>query len=128
MPCTTRSPRENEVDGVDYRFLTKEEFEDLEKKGLLVEAGLYEGNFYGTPRPPKTPPDSPLIENWRDPGQAPVEQNGKANIGNLPNGWEIARTESGTVTYTKIYSFNSGTHEIFSTLERILLISMSSDI
>ena len=95
MPCTTRLPRENEVDGVDYRFLTKEEFEDLEKKGLLVEAGLYEGNFYGTPRPPKTPPDSPLIENWREPGQTPTEQNGKSSS-NLPDGWEIARTESGT--------------------------------
>jgi len=98
MPCTTRLPRENEVDGVDYRFLTKEEFEDLEKKGLLVEAGLYEGNFYGTPRPPKTPPDSPLIENWREPGQTQTEQNGKATS-NLPDGWEIARTESGEVYF-----------------------------
>ena len=60
LPCTTRAPRDGEQDGVDYTFLTREEFEELERKGLLVEAGTYEGNHYGTPRPPKNPPSDVL--------------------------------------------------------------------
>ncbi|XP_078678514.1 membrane-associated guanylate kinase, WW and PDZ domain-containing protein 1-like isoform X2 [Branchiostoma floridae x Branchiostoma belcheri] len=53
VPCTTRGPREGEVQGVDYQFLTVEEFMALEKSGNLLESGLYDGNHYGTPKPPK---------------------------------------------------------------------------
>lgn len=86
LPCTTRAPRDGEQDGVDYTFLTREEFEELERKGLLVEAGTYEGNHYGTPRPPKNPPSDVL--NDFDP--------------DLPHGWEMARTDSGNLFYYKI--------------------------
>ncbi|XP_049718740.1 membrane-associated guanylate kinase, WW and PDZ domain-containing protein 1 isoform X4 [Elephas maximus indicus] len=55
VPCTTRSPREGEVPGVDYNFLTVKEFLDLEQSGTLLEVGTYEGNYYGTPRPPSQP-------------------------------------------------------------------------
>lgn len=51
VPCTTRSPREGEVNGVDYTFLTIEEFVALERSGSLLESGIYEGNHYGTPKP-----------------------------------------------------------------------------
>ncbi|XP_065305440.1 membrane-associated guanylate kinase, WW and PDZ domain-containing protein 1-like isoform X5 [Dermacentor albipictus] len=51
VPCTTRSPREGEVNGVDYTFLTLEEFVALERSGSLLESGIYEGNHYGTPKP-----------------------------------------------------------------------------
>ena len=40
LPCTTRPPREGEQDGVDYTFLTRDQFEDLERKGVLG-IGLY---------------------------------------------------------------------------------------
>lgn len=40
---TTRPPREGEVPGVDYNFLTVEEFLDLERSGTLLEVGTYEG-------------------------------------------------------------------------------------
>lgn len=40
---TTRSPREGEVPGVDYSFLTVQEFLDLEQSGTLLEVGTYEG-------------------------------------------------------------------------------------
>lgn len=90
LPCTTRPPREREVDGVDYQFLTKEQFESLEQKGLLVEAGTYEGNFYGTPRPPRNPPEVSLTEKINDMNKSAEE---------LPNGWEMARTNSGQIYY-----------------------------
>lgn len=42
---TTRSPREGEVPGVDYNFLTVKEFLDLEQSGTLLEVGTYEGEL-----------------------------------------------------------------------------------
>ncbi|XP_036734256.2 membrane-associated guanylate kinase, WW and PDZ domain-containing protein 1 isoform X21 [Manis pentadactyla] len=61
VPCTTRSPREGEVPGVDYTFLTVEEFLDLEQSGTLLEVGTYEGNYYGTPKPPSQPVSGKVI-------------------------------------------------------------------
>ncbi|XP_016078578.1 PREDICTED: membrane-associated guanylate kinase, WW and PDZ domain-containing protein 1 [Miniopterus natalensis] len=61
VPCTTRSPREGEVPGVDYSFLTVQEFLDLEQSGTLLEVGTYEGNYYGTPKPPSQPVSGKVI-------------------------------------------------------------------
>lgn len=47
---TTRDKRENEVDGVDYHFTTKKKFNDLLRKGEIIEHTEYVGNFYGCPR------------------------------------------------------------------------------
>lgn len=55
VPCTTRQPRPGEQNGVDYTFLSIEEFNQLEKSGCLLESGLYDGNHYGTPKPPSEP-------------------------------------------------------------------------
>lgn len=44
---TTRAPRVNEKNGVDYYFVTKEEFLALQAKNFFVETTLYNGNFYG---------------------------------------------------------------------------------
>ncbi|KAF0314317.1 Membrane-associated guanylate kinase, WW and PDZ domain-containing protein 2 [Amphibalanus amphitrite] len=55
VPVTTRAPRPNEVPGVDYTFLSLSEFRDLERSGNLLESGVYEGNHYGTPKPPAEP-------------------------------------------------------------------------
>ncbi|XP_007500107.1 membrane-associated guanylate kinase, WW and PDZ domain-containing protein 1 isoform X28 [Monodelphis domestica] len=61
VPCTTRPPREGEVPGVDYNFLTVKEFLDLEQSGTLLEVGTYEGNYYGTPKPPSQPVSGKVI-------------------------------------------------------------------
>ena len=50
ISATTRAPREGEVDGREYFFLTKEKFEDMIEKGQLIEYAQYVGNYYGTPR------------------------------------------------------------------------------
>ncbi|XP_056603589.1 membrane-associated guanylate kinase, WW and PDZ domain-containing protein 2a isoform X3 [Triplophysa dalaica] len=55
IPCTTRQPKEGEVPGVDYNFVTVERFVELEKSGALLESGTYEDNYYGTPKPPAEP-------------------------------------------------------------------------
>ena len=47
---TTRKPRENEVDGVDYHFVSKEKFESLIKDNAFYEYSKIFGNFYGTSR------------------------------------------------------------------------------
>ena len=49
VSCTTRPPRGKEVDGVDYFFLSKEEFFAKREAGLFAEWAEVHGNFYGTP-------------------------------------------------------------------------------
>ena len=49
ISMTTRKARQGEVDGLDYFFRTKEQFEDLIKKDGLLEYAEYVGNYYGTP-------------------------------------------------------------------------------
>lgn len=50
ISCTTRKPRGGEVDGVDYHFLTKEEFEGKIAAGEFLEYVELYGNYYGTSR------------------------------------------------------------------------------
>uniref|UniRef100_A0A674E2S3 Membrane associated guanylate kinase, WW and PDZ domain containing 1b n=1 Tax=Salmo trutta TaxID=8032 RepID=A0A674E2S3_SALTR len=61
VPCTTRPPRDGEVPGIDYNFLPVEDFLALEQSGTLLEIGAYEGNYYGTPKPPRQPPSGKVI-------------------------------------------------------------------
>lgn len=49
ISMTTRNPREGEVDGVDYFFKKREEFETLIGQGGLLEHAEFVGNYYGTP-------------------------------------------------------------------------------
>ncbi len=49
ISATTRSPREGEVDAVDYFFKSREEFEALIEQGGLLEHAEFVGNYYGTP-------------------------------------------------------------------------------
>ncbi len=49
---TTRSPRPGEVDGVNYHFVSRAEFENLIRDRALLEHATYDGNLYGTPIAP----------------------------------------------------------------------------
>ncbi|MBR1760077.1 MAG: guanylate kinase [Schwartzia sp.] len=49
ISATTRSPREGEQDGVNYYFLSRDEFERMIEKGELLEWAEVYGNYYGTP-------------------------------------------------------------------------------
>ena len=50
ISATTRAPREGEVDGREYFFVSKDEFEKMIAKDKLIEYAKYVENYYGTPR------------------------------------------------------------------------------
>jgi len=60
VSATTRAPREGEVDGKDYHFITKEKFQNMLKNDELLESAEYCGNCYGTPSGP--------IRSWQAEG------------------------------------------------------------
>ncbi len=45
---TTRQPRDNEKDGVDYHFINKFKFLELKENGFFAEDAIYRGWYYGT--------------------------------------------------------------------------------
>lgn len=45
---TTRLPRQGEIDGIDYHFITDEKFAELKSKNFFVEVGVYRGWYYGS--------------------------------------------------------------------------------
>ncbi len=48
ISCTTRTPRPGEIDGVNYFFISKDEFKDCIEKNKFLEWAEFAGNFYGT--------------------------------------------------------------------------------
>jgi guanylate kinase len=50
VSATTRPPRPGEENGVDYHFMSEEQFERLARAGQLLEHATYSGHRYGTPR------------------------------------------------------------------------------
>lgn len=61
VSATTRAPREGEVDGEDYYFLSKSEFIQLISKNGMLEHAEYCDNYYGTPRA--------QVEEWTQKGR-----------------------------------------------------------
>ncbi|MCL2222353.1 MAG: guanylate kinase [Oscillospiraceae bacterium] len=52
ISATTREPRPGEIDGVAYKFLSRERFVEMINEGKFLEYAEYVGNFYGTPVEP----------------------------------------------------------------------------
>ena len=50
VSATTRAPRHGEIDGVNYFFKSREQFQDMIARDALLEHAEYVGNYYGTPR------------------------------------------------------------------------------
>jgi guanylate kinase len=46
---TTRPSRKDEVEGRDYHFISREDFEKKQEEGFFLESGLFCGNYYGSP-------------------------------------------------------------------------------
>lgn len=61
---TTRQPRNEEKDGVDYYFVTREKFEELISNDGFIEYAEYNGNYYGTPKAP--------VEEWLNSGKTVI--------------------------------------------------------
>ena len=64
VSATTRAPREGEVDGSDYRFLSEEDFAALVEQGGFLEHAVVHGKRYGTLRAP--------VEQALDEGRVPL--------------------------------------------------------
>ena len=52
VSATTRAPRDGETHGVDYLFVTRDEFDSMVDRGELLEWAEFAGHRYGTPRGP----------------------------------------------------------------------------
>lgn len=50
VSATTRLPRQGEMDGINYFFKSREQFQDMIARDALLEYAEYVGNYYGTPR------------------------------------------------------------------------------
>ena len=50
VSATSRAPREGDVEGVDYYFLSPDEFQKQAEAGAFLEWAQYNGNWYGTPK------------------------------------------------------------------------------
>ena len=50
VSMTTRNIREGEIDGINYYFISKDEFKKRIDDGLLLEYNIYNDNYYGTPK------------------------------------------------------------------------------
>ncbi|MCX7695560.1 MAG: guanylate kinase [Caloramator sp.] len=50
VSCTTRSPRQNEVEGINYYFISKDKFKEMIDKDEFLEYAEVYDNYYGTPR------------------------------------------------------------------------------
>ncbi|CAG7603916.1 Guanylate kinase [Paenibacillus solanacearum] len=50
VSATTRAPRQGEVEGVNYFFKSREQFQQLIEQDQMLEWAEYVGNYYGTPR------------------------------------------------------------------------------
>ncbi|HAN20811.1 MAG TPA: guanylate kinase [Clostridiales bacterium] len=50
VSATTRAPREGEIEGLNYYFVSREQFEEFIKKGEMLEHAEYVENLYGTPK------------------------------------------------------------------------------
>lgn len=52
ISATTRAPRDKDVNGVNYHFVTKEKFMEMLENGEILEHAEFCGNYYGTPKGP----------------------------------------------------------------------------
>ncbi len=61
VSATTRAPRGQEKNGVEYYFLTRKKFEEMISQDGFYEYAQYLGNYYGSPKKP--------VEDWRKEGK-----------------------------------------------------------
>lgn len=78
ISLTTRAPRDEEKDGVDYHFVDEQTFLSAIDEGKMLEYAKYGVNYYGTPKEP--------VDNWLSNGDTvllKIEVEGAGNIRKL---------------------------------------------
>lgn len=75
VSMTTRAPRNDEKNGVDYLFVDEEYFLSAITNGRMLEYAKYGVNYYGTPKAP--------VDNWLDEGKTVVLKIDVQGAGNI---------------------------------------------
>lgn len=93
VSVTTRSPREGEVEGVNYFYRTVEQFEEMLRRDEVLESNFYSGNYYGTLRSEVDrllAQNTPVVLNIDVHGAANIKRvyPGATTIFLLPPSWE----------------------------------------
>ena len=87
VSLTTRAPRPGEVDGVQYHFVSKEQFEKMIAQDEVLEHAEFCGNYYGTPRD--------AVEAMRNEGKNVISKSSRVMIppvGLFGYGFDFHRT------------------------------------
>lgn len=75
VSMTTRKPRDGETDGIDYIFVSEEDFLDAVENGELLEYARYGVNYYGTPKGP--------VDKWLEDGHIVILKIDVEGAGNI---------------------------------------------
>ena len=75
VSMTTRKPRDGEADGIDYMFVSEEDFLDAVENGELLEYARYGVNYYGTPKGP--------VDKWLEDGHIVILKIDVEGAGNI---------------------------------------------
>lgn len=75
VSMTTRKPRDGETDGIDYMFVSEEDFLDAVENGELLEYARYGVNYYGTPKRP--------VDKWLEDGHIVILKIDVEGAGNI---------------------------------------------
>lgn len=75
VSMTTRKPRDGETDGIDYMFVSEEDFLDAVENGELLEYACYGVNYYGTPKGP--------VDKWLEDGHIVILKIDVEGAGNI---------------------------------------------
>ena len=75
VSMTTRKPRDSEIDGIDYMFVSEEDFLDAVENGELLEYARYGVNYYGTPKGP--------VDKWLEDGHIVILKIDVQGAGNI---------------------------------------------
>ena len=75
VSMTTRAPRDGEVDGIDYIFVSEEDFLSAVDDGELLEYARYGINYYGTPKGP--------VDKWLNDGHIVILKIDVEGAGNI---------------------------------------------
>lgn len=75
VSMTTRKPRDGETDGIDYMFVSEEDFLDAVENGELLEYARYGVNYYGTPKGP--------VDKWLENGHIVILKIDVEGAGNI---------------------------------------------
>ena len=118
VSMTTRGIRDGEVDGVNYYYISKEEFKKRIDEGKLLEYNIYNDNYYGTPKDKVIEKLEEGIDVFLE-----IDVNGAKNIKNKFDDALLIYIAPPSIEDLKIRLINRGTEDIETIEKRIKIAS-----